>query len=627
MPDRNDRDTRITFDPRILEIISAGRAEQLRAALAALGSAAAELAWVGEPAGQAESTNRIGGKYRRFTNGILYRYNHDDGTTVLGGVPRGGVYELWTKSGWEYGPFGYPVGMPKTNGNSTVCRFEGGTITATAEKQRKIMFYNTALIGMDVAGTTKNRATVDVPGIGKIIDEPIYSGRGRVAQLSALIETISRSKDDVVVLAEMMGNGERRQLANAVKRAFPHSAEGPDERDIEEDGGLLILSRHPITEIRSTIFRSCTGVDCFANKGAVMVRVDPADGPPFHVVGTHLQAGSAASGSWPTDAGVGTGAKGKRAAQLRHLDSWILGVRDPDLPVVVMGDFNIDVNETAGRTTLADNLPEVRDLWPEYQMWLPADRKRYDPITYDKASSYRPGRAPVPLLSASRGKNGERIDLALLDQGERVTAHVTHMGVYCHELSPGIDLSDHYAINVTLGMSTVTHTLTRKVRKTTAWLHRIHALELTNGAGVAHFSKADPDEVKVSARIYKGGRGVSDRPFVRVSYRTVTLSPGERHDYAFDEGRALTFKGADQVHLEVTLDEIDTAPILGEVDRTAIGRDRDVVASKSSQLLHALRGGRYAPNVMTGDGSEYVAVLRVEVALEPFTHRQQNHFP
>lgn len=65
---------------------------------------------------------------------------------------------------------------------------------------------------------------------------------------------------------------------------------------------------------------------------------------------SHLQAGSAASGSSPTDAGVGTGAADKRAAQLRHLDSWIPGVRDPDLPVVAMGDFDIDVDETAGRT-------------------------------------------------------------------------------------------------------------------------------------------------------------------------------------------------------------------------------------------------------------------------------------
>ncbi|QTJ68634.1 endonuclease/exonuclease/phosphatase family protein [Rhodococcus sp. ZPP] len=625
MPENNP--TAIALNPNIMAILTAvDNAAELRKALDGLGPALASLAWLGEPASAAESTNNIGGKYRHFTNGILYRYTHDDGTKAFGGVPRGGVYELWTKTGWEYGPFGYPVGMPELAGNKTVCRFEGGTITSVAESRHSIMFYNTALIGMDVLGVTENRATLEIPLFGKVIDKAIYSGRGRAAQLKALIATVSKSKNDVVVLAEMMGNHERDKLKTAVKNLFPHSAEGPDEKDPEEDGGLLILSRHPITEVRSTIYRSCIGDDCFANKGAVMVRVSPHDGPDFYVLGTHLQAGNATSGSWPTDAGVGTGANGKREAQLRHLDSWILGARDRDLPIIIVGDFNIDANTQEGRATLAHNLPETKDLWPEYQMWLPTDRTRYDPITCDRASTYRPGTPALPQMSPHRYKKGGRIDLALVDQGERVTAHVTHMGVYSHELSPGIDLSDHYAITLSVGMSTVTHKLNRKVKKTTAWLKYIHALTLTDGAGVAHFSKKDPDEVEVSGRIYKGKPGLDGRPSARVEYAERTMSMGERHEYSYKPQKTLSFNGTDDVHLEITLDEVDTAgPI--ETGRTAIGRDRDVVASKTSQLLNALHGHRYAPNVMHGDGSEYVAILYANVDLEPFAHRRQNPAP
>ncbi|MEV6430886.1 endonuclease/exonuclease/phosphatase family protein [Nocardia sp. NPDC051463] len=645
------------LDPKIIATINAvNNVADLRQALSAVGQLAAKLAWLGEPASAGESTNEIGGKFRHFTNGILYRYTHSDGKAVVGAVPRGGVYELWTTSHREYGPFGYPIDMPEVNGKTTVCRFEGGTITSVAEKPRSVMFYNTALIGMDIVGVTQNRAKLKIFGEA-VIDKQIYTGRGRAAQLKALIDTVSRSKADVVVLAEMMGDAERAELVKAVKKTFPHSAEGPDEKDPEEDSGLLVVSRHPIKEVQTTIFRSCCGEDCLANKGAVMVRVSPSDGPEFCVVGTHLQAGNAASCSWPTNAGVGSGAKGKREAQLRHLDSWIMAVRDLELPVIIVGDFNIDANKTADRKTLADNLPDARELWPEYQMWLPSDTNRYDPITNDGASTYRPGKEALPLLSPQRGKNGGRIDLTLVDQGEHITAHVTHMAVYAYELTPGIDLSDHYAIYTTFDMSTVTHKLNRKVRRTAAWLKYIHALELTDGAGVPHWSKKDPDEVDVSGRIYQGAKpipqraptasepgpedkgialqpnnpfgtipGSDTRPRAKVEYDPLTMSMGERHEYSYKPGKTLIFDGRGDIQMEISLVEVDTVgPIT--TDRTAIGKNRDVVAPKSSQLLHAFAGRRYAPNVMTGDGSDYVAIMQVNVSLEPFSHRREYESP
>ncbi|MEV0711561.1 hypothetical protein [Nocardia aurea] len=101
---------------------------------------------------------------------------------------------------------------------------------------------------------------------------------------------------------------------------------------------------------------------------------------------------------------------------------------------------------------------------------------------------------------------------------------------------------------------------------------------------------------------------------------------GERHKFASDPDKTLIFDGTDDVHLEVTVEEVDTAGPL-TTDRTAIGRDRDVVASKSSQLLHAARGRRYAPHVMYGNGAEYVAIMEVDVALDPFPHRRERPTP
>lgn len=604
---------------------------------------------LGEESSKSESTNRIGGKFQHFTKSVLYRYEHNDGKKVLGIVPRGGVYELWARSGHEFGPFGYPVGLPEVTGNRTKSTFEDGTITSTTEKPRSVMFYNTALIGIDVDADH--------------VDWPAYKGRGRVAQRKAVARAVLESGADVVVLAEMMVDQDRAAMKSALKSTYPHSTDGPDEHDgllgaEEEDSGLLVLSRHPIREVRTTIFRSCCGVDCLANKGAVMVRVAPSNGPEFCVIGTHLQNGSATSCPEPlSGAGVGAGAKGKREAQLRHLDSWILGIRDLDLPVIVVGDFNINANTQGGRETLHTNLPGARDLWPEYQMWLPAGEERKTGITSDKKSTYETGK--LSMKSKDRGKDGTRLDLVLLDQGERVTAHINEIRVITPELSAdsGVDVSDHYAIKATFTMATVTHKSTRKVRKTIAWLQYLHALELTDG-GIVNIeapwlAKQNPDEVDVSARIYEGAHpilqpvpagsdigglpGIGSSSFVghpgtdtrrkaKVEYNPITMSMGERHEYSFKPDKTLVFDGADDIHMEITVKEIDTAGGI-EVNATAIGKDRDVIVPKSSQLLHALNGRRYAPNVMNGDGAEYVAILKVDVALEPFTHRQESPLP
>ncbi|WP_280307794.1 endonuclease/exonuclease/phosphatase family protein [Nocardia abscessus] len=630
MPESNKdrRGSGAAFDPDVIAAINALRKQQvfleLQKALKISAEIAAKMAWLGDPIDEKESTNKIGGKRRRFANGFLYRYTHVDGKLSVGGVPRGGVYSLWTKAGREFGSFGYPIGMPEVNGTKAVCRFQGGTITSVAEKPRTVLFYNTALIAVDVAG------------LG-------YKGRGRGAQLKAVIDIVARSRADVVVLAEMFDNDERTRLVRAIKDQFPHAVAGPDEKDglagviQEEDSGLLVLSRHPIEETRNTIFRSCKGEDCFANKGAVMVRVNPADGPQFCVVGTHLQADPEIP---EPNFGVENGAAGKREAQLRHLDSFILADRRLDLPVVIVGDFNIDANiddeSKEGRDTFATQLPDAKDLWREYNSWLPLE-KRGIGITVDRASTYKKGKPALPILSRTRGKEGRRIDLALLDQGERIIAHPTRMAVNVHDLSPnaGFDVSDHYAIRVDLGMSKVTYKLNRTVKKTRARFLGMHALRLTKGGGFGPFSDQDRDEARVTGRIIRDGQpfidpnapivipgasfgggepgilpgGGDSRP--GLDFRcSEDMSQGERHDHP-DPRPTLSFAGHDDVEFVVTIKEHDDV-----VDDEKIG-GAVLKVPKSSQLLNASKGRRYAPARMFGDRSEYVVLFDISADLEP----------
>lgn len=99
--------------------------------------------------------------------------------------------------------------------------------------------------------------------------------------------------------------------------------------------GLHVLSDAPILDVRTAAYNNCAGFDCLANKGAMLVRVQPDWSPtPIDVVNTHMNArrasGAPRSRSLPAHHG-----------QTRELAAFVNAHRDPDHPLVIGGDFNI----------------------------------------------------------------------------------------------------------------------------------------------------------------------------------------------------------------------------------------------------------------------------------------------
>lgn len=102
-----------------------------------------------------------------------------------------------------------------------------------------------------------------------------YLGTDRNGARAEIISRILGLSPDVVGLCEVFDDDDREKIRVALRMQYPHTREGPDEADLESDGGLLLLSKHPIESSHDTIFRECDGVDCFANKGVIHVRVHP----------------------------------------------------------------------------------------------------------------------------------------------------------------------------------------------------------------------------------------------------------------------------------------------------------------------------------------------------------------
>ena len=108
----------------------------------------------------------------------------------------------------------------------------------------------------------------------------------------------------------------------------PRGGEG--DTWFEEDGGVLIASKHPIGAAREWVYADCVERDCNAAKGFVYARIDKGSAR-YHVIGTHAQFG------W------GGKQREAKAAQFRAIRQFIeeeSGIPRSE-PIIVGGDFNV----------------------------------------------------------------------------------------------------------------------------------------------------------------------------------------------------------------------------------------------------------------------------------------------
>ena len=100
-------------------------------------------------------------------------------------------------------------------------------------------------------------------------------------------------------------------------------------------GGLHVLSDAPILEVRTAAYNNCAGFDCLANKGAMLVRVQPEWSPtPIDVVNTHLNSRRASGAPRSRTLPVHHG-------QTQELAAFLDANRETANPLLVGGDFNI----------------------------------------------------------------------------------------------------------------------------------------------------------------------------------------------------------------------------------------------------------------------------------------------
>ncbi len=137
---------------------------------------------------------------------------------------------------------------------------------------------------------------------------------------------------DAIIFSEAFDDDTRAELLNGLRGEYPHATSilGSD-RGVEQDGGVIIVSRWPIVAQDQRRFGdTCAGSDCQADKGVLYAKIDRA-GKPIHVFGSHTQA-------WPTTEGAQV-----RAQQFRLIKQFIDAKGIPaGEPVLIGGDLNVD---------------------------------------------------------------------------------------------------------------------------------------------------------------------------------------------------------------------------------------------------------------------------------------------
>jgi endonuclease/exonuclease/phosphatase family metal-dependent hydrolase len=343
----------------------------------------------------------------------------------------------------------------------------------------------------------------------------------------AIVEEILKSGYDVVALNEVFDEDMRKIYAQGLKNAFPHhilkiSGDGTFPN---EDSGLMLFSRWKFlplpnptyasipapsewlysggwaeglplngvicqasdcSRVAAIEFDDCEEDDCWAEKGAAMVRLEnPETGDVANVVVTHLQA-SYPPGTYPSELEAVSDAQEEfltRREQLEDIAFMIYGtVGVPNLsnsePIFILGDLNVDGDLTNWMLTWnqvnLENLLEWDARWgaePNFtDMALPGfpftnfeDGWALENAPPDPSGHFDRG---ITRVSQWGAVDGARFDYVLWNPDARVC--IQHMTLALNlrwgdgfesgfgptgiGLGGATDLSDHFGVNADVNL-------------------------------------------------------------------------------------------------------------------------------------------------------------------------------
>lgn len=138
---------------------------------------------------------------------------------------------------------------------------------------------------------------------------------------------------DVIIFSEAFDDEAREKLLAKLKTEYFYASPilGTD-RGLEQDGGVVIVSKYPILRSDQRLFKTvCRHDDCGSDKGVIYVKISK-DGRNYHIFGSHTQA------SYPHDSY--SGIRNQQFQIIKEfIDSKNISTHEA---VIIGGDLNVD---------------------------------------------------------------------------------------------------------------------------------------------------------------------------------------------------------------------------------------------------------------------------------------------
>lgn len=152
---------------------------------------------------------------------------------------------------------------------------------------------------------------------------------GKRDRAYAIVDELQKSDFDVIVFQEAFLPAARRIIYQGLKEKYAYNY-GPANNEgisFKANSGIWVLSNTPLEILGTIQFNDCSGIDCWARKGAMLLQGE-ANEKKFQILGTHLQSENASD------------IREKQMDQI--FVELLLKHREQNVPQIVCGDLNTE---------------------------------------------------------------------------------------------------------------------------------------------------------------------------------------------------------------------------------------------------------------------------------------------
>ncbi len=257
---------------------------------------------------------------------------------------------------------------------------------------------------------------------------------GKMKRAQAISNKLNQASFDIVVFQELFHRRSRNLIARNLAAQYPYHTDILNRKSIalKTNGGVMIFSRFPITQVKEIRYKARKGYDRMARKGAMLAEID-VNGKSLQIAGTHLQA-------FGTDEIL--------FAQYQQLANELLAPNHKaGVPQLICGDFNT-LKSLPASTSLNVSQNSLTTM-PRYEKMISTLQASDGEL--DGEQQYTMDR-PFNDLCKKRKEFRLLLDYILLRSNGstqlQVTRKVTIMRAPWHPEHQ--DLSDHFGLQGTL---------------------------------------------------------------------------------------------------------------------------------------------------------------------------------